>query len=114
MIGSVERQGPGAAGGVRLQPLARRKVASLGEPGRAWLADLPRVLDELAERWELTWERPLPGGSASYVVRGRTPSGQARVVKVGVPDLAEERPLEAEAAVLRAASGRGYALLHDD
>ncbi|WP_157682927.1 aminoglycoside phosphotransferase family protein [Nocardioides scoriae] len=110
----MERHGPGATGVVRLQPLTRRKVASLGEPGRAWLADLPRVLDELAERWELTWERPLPGGSASYVVRGRTPSGEARVVKVGVPDLDEEQPLEAEAAVLRAAGGRGYALLHDD
>ena len=101
---------------IRLQPLARRKVASLGEPGRAWVAGLPAVLVELAARWELTWERPLPGGSASYVVRGRTPTGEARVVKVVMPDGQETGAgsVSGEAAVLGAARGRGYALLHDD
>ena len=52
--------------------------------------------------------RPLPGGSASYVCRATTRDGRERVVKVGVPG----HDLVAEARVLGAAGGRGYALLH--
>ena len=33
-------------GGPRLQPLTRGRVERLGEVGRAWVADLPRLLDE--------------------------------------------------------------------
>jgi len=95
---------------VRLQPLARGKVAALGEAGRAWQAALPRVLDELAQRWDLTLGRGLPGGSASYVCAAETSTGQARVLKVGVPGPA----LVDEARTLRAARGCGYVLLHDD
>lgn len=94
---------------VRLQPLARSKAASLGDAGADWLAGLPRVLGELADRWDLTWGRPLPGGSASYVLGATTATGEERVVKVLMPDpeLADEAP------VLAAAEGRGYAVLHD-
>ncbi|WP_051706703.1 aminoglycoside phosphotransferase family protein [Nocardioides aequoreus] len=101
---------------VRLQPLARAKVASLGEAGAAWLDRLPAVLEELAGQWDLTWERPLPGGSASYVVGARTADGEPRVVKVVLPaGTTGEVTADAghEAAVLRAAGGHGYALLHD-
>ena len=94
--------------GVRLQPLTRRKVASLGEEGQVWLEELPTVLDELAEQWALTWGRPLPGGSASYVVAAVDAAGRDRAVKVGVPD--PEPPDEAR--TLGAARGRGYAVLH--
>lgn len=93
----------------RLQPLVRARVARLGEAGAAWAAGLPGVLDDLAERWSLTWERPLPGGSAAYVVGARTAAGQQRVVKVELPDPELTDP----APVLRAAAGRGYVLLHD-
>ena len=51
---------------------------------------------------------PLPGGSESYVARARTVDGDDRVVKVGIP----RNDLTAEAAVLAAADGRGYAVLH--
>lgn len=94
---------------VRLQPLTRARVASLGEAGAAWVAGLPRVLDGLAERWGLTWRRPLPGGSASYVVGATTRAGEPRVVKVPVPD----SDLADEPRTLVPAAGRGYVLLHD-
>ena len=92
----------------RLQPLTRAKVAGQGEAGAAWHRDLPRVIAVLEERWGVIMGRPLPGGSASYVCRATTHDGQPRVVKVGVPG----HDLVAEARVLRAAEGHGYALLH--
>jgi streptomycin 6-kinase len=92
----------------RLQPLTRATVAGQGEAGAAWHRDLPRVLVALEERWGVSVGRPLPGGSASYVCRATTHDGQPRVVKVGVPG----HDLVAEARVLRAAKGHGYALLH--
>lgn len=94
----------------RLQPLTRAKVASLGEAGTAWVDALPRTLADLCREWELTLGRPLPGGSASYVVRARTAAGEPRVLKVALPDPA----LAGEAAVLAAAGGQGYAVLHRD
>ena len=71
---------------VRLQPLTRARVADLGEAGARWQAGLPATLDDLAARWDLVWDRPVPGGSASYVVRARTRGGAERVVKVVLPD----------------------------
>lgn len=94
---------------IRLQPLTRGKVAALGEPGRAWHAALPDVLDDLARTWGLTLGRALPGGSASYVCGAQTADGEPRVVKVVVPD----PELVDEAPVLLAAAGRGHVLLHD-
>lgn len=94
--------------GPRLQPLTRAKLAGLGEPGATWRRDLPGVLAALEERWGVRTGRPLPGGSASYVCRAVTDDGLPRVVKVGVPG----HDLVAEARVLEAAGGRGYAVLH--
>lgn len=96
---------------VRLQPLARSRVVCLGEVGRDWVAGLPAALDELAERWSLTWGRGLPGGSASYAVAARTVDGADRVVKLRMPDPTAVTP--GEVPVLAAAAGRGYAVLHD-
>jgi len=92
---------------VRLQPLTRAKVASLGEAGAAWAAALPGLLQELCREWSLTLGRPVPGGSASYVVRARTAGGADVVVKVCLPDPG----LAAQAATLQRAGGRGYARL---
>lgn len=92
----------------RLQPLTRAKVSGQGEAGAAWQRALPGVLAELGELWGVRLGRPLPGGSAAYVCRATTHGGEARVVKVGVPG----HDLLAEARVLAAAQGRGYALLH--
>lgn len=96
-------------GGPRLQPLTRGRVERLGEAGRAWVAELPRVLEELAERWGLELGRGLPGGSASYVVTATTPDGERRVLKVPTPDQAHRTEV---ARLLGAAEGCGYVRLH--
>ncbi|MBP2418795.1 aminoglycoside phosphotransferase family protein [Microlunatus capsulatus] len=102
---------PYPSGPIRLQPLTRARVASLGEVGRAWQAGLPAAVDALAQQWSLTPGRPVPGGSSSYVVRARTADGADAVLKLALPDPA----LAAQAATLRRADGHGYArlLAHD-
>jgi streptomycin 6-kinase len=89
---------------VRLQPLARRRLASLGDVGATWLADLPARLDDLADRWQLTLGRAMPGGSASYVVAATTATDEPRVLKLGLPG----HSLAGEHRVLAAAGGQGY------
>ena len=96
---------------VRLQPLTRARVASLGERGEAWAESLPRRLAELARDWGLDLGRSLPGGSNSYVVRARTADGSSAVLKV----VLDGDELDGQVRVLEAADGRGYArLLHAD
>lgn len=92
---------------VRLQPLARARVASLGDAGAAWLEGLPAVLAELAAAWQLTLGRPIAGGSASYVVGARTARQDDVVLKVAIrgDGLAEQ------VEVLQRAGGRGYVRL---
>ncbi|HEY5821553.1 MAG TPA: aminoglycoside phosphotransferase family protein [Propionibacteriaceae bacterium] len=81
----------------------------MGPAGASWQAGLPQVLAELARRWHLTLGRPLPGGSASYVVAATSATGAALVVKVCLPDPG----LDAQAQTLVRADGRGYARLVD-
>ncbi len=94
---------------MRLQPLARRRLAGLGAAGEAWLAGLPGVLDELEQEWGVRVERrSLPGGSNGLVAPATTADGQARVVKVAAPGV----DLARQAEVLAAAAGRGHVRLH--
>lgn len=93
---------------MRLQPLLRSRVATLGPAGREWVAALPGVLRALEESWDLEVGRALPGGSGAYVAAALTGDGEERVVKVVVPGL----ELAGEARILAAAQGRGYAVLH--
>lgn len=92
---------------IRLQPLTRAKVASLGAAGTEWEASLPGLLVDRARAWSLTIGKPLTGGSASYVVRVTTEHGEPAVLKLSIPDEQTGRQVE----TLRRANGRGYARL---
>jgi streptomycin 6-kinase len=74
--------------------------------GRAWLAELPRLVDEFAEQWSLRLEGPIGNGFASLVV-----AAEDAVLKLQFPD----RESEHEAAALRAWDGEGAVrlLAHD-
>ena len=63
---------------VRLQPLVRARVATLGEAGRAWQARLPAVLAELAEDVV-----PGPGSRAPGRQRVVRPRGTHRRRRAG-------------------------------
>jgi streptomycin 6-kinase len=77
---------------------------SFGVARRAWLADLPRVVDRLAHRWALDVGAPFqPGGATSWVAPARDRAGRALVLKVGW----RHDEAEHEADGLRAWDGAG-------
>lgn len=91
--------------------LAATSVAWEGDHARAWLADLPRLVEEVTAAWDLEVGPPLePGGHISWVapVRRRRDDLHA-VVKLQLPH--PESDLEADG--LRAWSGAGAVLLVD-
>jgi streptomycin 6-kinase len=74
---------------------------SFGAEGRRFLVDLPSLLDEAAQRWDLTLGLPFLL-SYNYVCAARR-AGQDLVLKIGVPN----RELTSEMEALRLYNGRG-------
>jgi streptomycin 6-kinase len=63
----------------------QRLVRALGESDD-WLGQLPKTVQEAADRWELDVERVMaPGGRSSLVVLVRQPDGTAAALKVAPP-----------------------------
>jgi streptomycin 6-kinase len=88
------------------EALRRNVEGAWGEAGTRWLADLPRMLDEVARDWALTVGEPFDL-SYHYVVAvtcDDTPDGTPAVLKLGVPS---GDSLREEAPALRAFGGRG-------
>ncbi|WP_314174359.1 aminoglycoside phosphotransferase family protein [Streptomyces winkii] len=84
-----------------------RRTAS----GREWLEQLPALVGEFRERWELRLGAPYHGGSCSWVAPARRTDGTRAVLKVTWPHR-EARP---EGEVLKLWAGRGSVLVleHD-
>ncbi len=91
--------------------LAATSVAWEGDTAREWLARLPALVGEVAERWDLELGPPLePGGNISWVAPARRRTdGLDAVLKVQLPH-PESAP---EAAGLEAWAGDGAVQLHD-
>jgi streptomycin 6-kinase len=91
--------------------VVRNKATVAGVP--EWIDELPALVAGLAEEWELTPQRPLEGGTESFVLEVTLGDGTPAVLKLVVP-----RPFEAaghEITVLQLAGGEGCPLLlrHD-
>ncbi|MEU3920900.1 aminoglycoside phosphotransferase family protein [Streptomyces sp. NPDC029004] len=70
----------------------QRLVRALGESDD-WLGQLPKTVQEAADRWELDVERVMaPGGRSSLVLLVRQPDGTAATLKVAPPSASP--PLE--------------------
>lgn len=80
-----------------------------GAAGERWLAELPALLGELAERWSLTLGPPFEPLSYNYAAPATRADSTPVVLKVGFP-WPESR---AEFAALRAYDGRGVCRLLD-
>jgi streptomycin 6-kinase len=81
---------------------------TLGDDGRAWLDCLPRIVDELRERWRLTLGPELHGGLLSCVLTATRQGGGPVVLKIGAAPGSRR-----EIAALRAWAGRGAPALVD-
>ncbi len=75
---------------------------AFGEAGKKWLADLPALLDEAAQKWELTLGEPMLL-SYNYVCAAARANGSEAVLKIGVPN----RELLSELKALRLFNGNG-------
>ena len=82
---------------------ARRIIELHGETGRQWLADLPALIDECAQRWSLAVAAPFPDLSYNYAAPALYADGREAVLKLGVP----HPELASEIAALRHYDGRG-------
>ncbi len=60
-------------------------VEMYGDDGQIWLTRLPRMLDELSERWQLTLH-PSFKLSYNYVAPATRTDGTTAVFKIGYPD----------------------------
>ncbi len=89
--------------------VVRMNLAAYGEAGRAWLEALPKVVQELRARWELTIGPPFEGGCVGLVVPAERVDGNRVVLKVSFID--EETRHEADALALW--DGDGAVLLLD-
>ncbi|MFC4612320.1 aminoglycoside phosphotransferase family protein [Streptomyces maoxianensis] len=68
----------------------RRLVQALGE-SEDWLGQLPKAVQEAADRWELDVERVVaPGGRSSLVLLVRRPDGSSAALKVAPPSASPE------------------------
>ncbi|MCO1659617.1 aminoglycoside phosphotransferase family protein [Pseudonocardia humida] len=96
----------------------REKARAAGADG--WLADLPRLVAEIAREWGLTIGRAFPDATESLVVAADTADGRPAVLKLQVPRADRMggdglAPARHEIAVLRLVAGRGCVRLlrHD-
>ena len=87
--------------------LERTMLKKFGPEGRAFLARLPSLLEDLASRWSLTLGDPYADLSYHYVCRATVAGGTPAVLKVGVPH--DEMGTESE--VLRLFDGHGIVRL---
>ncbi len=81
---------------------------SFNKEGKAWLLALPSLLDEAAQRWDLTLGKPFML-SYNYVCAAKRADGEDVVLKVGVPN----PELTSEIEALRLYDGLGAARLID-
>jgi streptomycin 6-kinase len=79
------------------------------EEGRAWLAELPRLVDECAEAWSLELGEPFPYAFASLALPAVDADGADVVLKVAFPD----RESQHEGDALAAWGGNGAVRLLD-
>lgn len=91
------------------EALARSTVEREGESGAEWISELPRIVDELLERWGCELDGAIMHGGVGVIVPVRRRDGATAVVKVSFPHPGNVHEPDAFAAW----GGRGAVLLHE-
>lgn len=90
----------------------KRNISGLhGAEGDKWLADLPRIVNEILDKWSLRIERVYPNLSYNFVAACGNRRGEMSVLKIGVPE--ENSSLTYEKKALDAFGGNGAVKLLD-
>ncbi len=88
---------------------ARSTVEREGEPGAAWLAELPGIVEELLERWGCVPDGEVMHGGVGVIVPVRRRAGESAVLKVSFPHPGNVHEPDAFVAW----GGRGAVLLYE-
>jgi streptomycin 6-kinase len=91
------------------EAFARSTVEREGEPGAAWLAELPGVVDKLLGRWGCEPDGEVMHGDVGVIVPVRRRAEGTAVLKVSFPHPGNVHEPDAFAAW----GGRGAVLLHE-
>lgn len=91
------------------EEFARCTVDREGEPGEAWLAGLPGIVEELLERWECEPDGEVMHGGVGVVVPVRRRARESAVLKVSFPHPGNIHEPDA----FEAWGGRGAVRLHE-
>lgn len=98
---------------ITVPDVLRRSAVWAGAP--QWLDDLPAVVSELEQRWNIRVGAPLTGGHVAYVTEATTADGNSVVLKICLPLPSEPDAARHEITALRLAHGEGCAaLLRED
>jgi streptomycin 6-kinase len=91
------------------EAFARSTVEREGEPGALWLAELPRIVDELLGRWGCVPDGEVMHGGVGVIVPVRRRAEGTAALKVSFPHPGNVHEPDAFAAW----GGRGAVLLHE-
>jgi len=91
------------------EEFVRATVEREGEPGAAWLAELPGIVDDLLELWGCVPDGAIMHGGVGLIVPVRRQAEDAAVLKVSFPHPGNVHEPDAFAAWC----GRGAVLLHE-
>ncbi|WP_406011925.1 aminoglycoside phosphotransferase family protein [Streptomyces sp. NBC_00984] len=91
------------------EAFVRSTLEREGEPGAAWLAELPGIVEELLGRWDCVRDGEVMYGGVGVIVPVLRPAEGAAVVKVSFPHPGNVHEPDAFAAW----GGRGAVLLHE-
>ncbi|MCX5394810.1 aminoglycoside phosphotransferase family protein [Streptomyces sp. NBC_00094] len=91
------------------EAFARTTIEREGEPGVAWLAELPGIVDELLDRWGCVPDGDVLHGGVGVIVPVRRSIGGTAALKVSFPHPGNVHEPDA----FEAWDGRGAVLLHE-
>ena len=94
-----------------LPEMVRGRAKALGETGENWLNGLDRMIAGLERRWGIRVQEVLDGGSHALIGLAETPYGEARILKIDLPDNSEAEYMQS-IRMLENAKGRGYCALY--
>lgn len=84
-------------------------TAILGDKGRRWIDDLPRLIAELSRLWTLEVAEAFPAGEYNFVARATRVDGELAVLKIAPPY--DDNEFIGEANFISDRAGRGFVRL---